>query len=170
MPAMQMPAAGAVINSRYRLDAILGDGGFGTVFLAMDLDARVHVALKVLHPDDGEGYLPATKRRFEREVAVLRQLRSEHTVQLLASGSTPEGDFYLVFEHLPGRDLSEVIHEGVLTPPEVEHVLRQLLASLSADRGITILMVSHEPDMVTYCDAVVHFLDGKVTGREEQTR
>jgi putative ABC transport system ATP-binding protein len=38
----------------------------------------------------------------------------------------------------------------------------ELLASLNRDRGITILMVTHEPDAAAYATRVVHFVDGQV--------
>ncbi len=40
--------------------------------------------------------------------------------------------------------------------------IMELLASLNRDKGITILMVTHEPDMAEYAKRVVHFVDGRV--------
>jgi len=37
-----------------------------------------------------------------------------------------------------------------------------LLVALNRDRGITVLMVTHEPDMARYAKRIVHFLDGRV--------
>ena len=48
---------------------------------------------------------------------------------------------------------------------KMSHDIMRLLKSLNEDRGITILMVSHEPDMVRYCQEVVRFLDGRVVER-----
>ncbi|WP_428265901.1 ABC transporter ATP-binding protein [Haliangium sp.] len=42
------------------------------------------------------------------------------------------------------------------------HELMQLLATLNRERGITIAMVTHEPDMAEYADRVVHFHDGRI--------
>lgn len=42
------------------------------------------------------------------------------------------------------------------------HEILQLLAHLNRDRGLTIVMVTHEEDMAAYCDRVVHFLDGRI--------
>jgi putative ABC transport system ATP-binding protein len=46
-----------------------------------------------------------------------------------------------------------------------------LLTGLNRDRGVTIVMVTHEPDMAAYARRIVHFLDGlvesdKINGRE----
>jgi putative ABC transport system ATP-binding protein len=37
-----------------------------------------------------------------------------------------------------------------------------LLTGLNRDKGVTIVMVTHEPDMASYAKRVVHFLDGLV--------
>lgn len=42
------------------------------------------------------------------------------------------------------------------------HEIMELLVSLNENKGITILMVTHEPDMATYAKRVVHFVDGVV--------
>jgi len=47
------------------------------------------------------------------------------------------------------------------------HDIMQLLTSLNRDKGITILMVTHEPDMAQYARRVIRFVDGKV---ESDTR
>jgi ABC-type lipoprotein export system ATPase subunit len=50
---------------------------------------------------------------------------------------------------------------------KTSHELMQLLVSLNREQKITILMVTHEPDMAEYADRLVHFLDGKI---ESDTR
>ncbi len=46
------------------------------------------------------------------------------------------------------------------------HDIMRLLRGLNEERGITILMVTHEPDMAEYAQEVVRFLDGRLDGRE----
>ena len=43
------------------------------------------------------------------------------------------------------------------------HEIMDLLAALNRDRGITVLMVTHEPEMANYAKRVIHFLDGRVS-------
>jgi ABC-type lipoprotein export system ATPase subunit len=50
---------------------------------------------------------------------------------------------------------------------KMSHEIMKLLANLNKERGITILMVTHEPEMAEYCDATVRFLDGRVLGDDE---
>jgi putative ABC transport system ATP-binding protein len=44
------------------------------------------------------------------------------------------------------------------------HEIMDLLTSLNRERGITVLMVTHEPEMAAYATRVIHFLDGRVSG------
>ena len=46
--------------------------------------------------------------------------------------------------------------------------IMKLLTALNREHGITVMMVTHEPDMAAYADRIVHFFDGRVA-REERT-
>jgi putative ABC transport system ATP-binding protein len=49
------------------------------------------------------------------------------------------------------------------------HEIMALLAELNRDRGITIAMVTHEPDMAAYAGRIVRFLDGRIASDERRT-
>ncbi|MCB9760297.1 MAG: ABC transporter ATP-binding protein [Alphaproteobacteria bacterium] len=89
-------------------------------------------------------------------------------------------------EHLPselsgGQQQRVAIARALVSDPEVlladeptgnldtkmSHDVMRLLRRLNQERGLTIVMVSHEPEMATYTDRVVHFRDGRVE-REER--
>ena len=127
---MQLPVVGDVFEGRYRIVGTLGEGGFGTVLRAVDPADR-HVALKILKPDDRDGYTRGTHARFNREVVLMARLRDPHTVTLFNYGVSASGLLYMIFEFVPGRDLNEVLADtGTLGPDAVEHILRQLLQAL----------------------------------------
>jgi putative ABC transport system ATP-binding protein len=46
----------------------------------------------------------------------------------------------------------------------------QLLTRFNRDRGITIVMVTHEPDMAAYADRQIHFADGVITQHHQGGR
>jgi putative ABC transport system ATP-binding protein len=48
--------------------------------------------------------------------------------------------------------------------------IMELLSGLNRDRGITIVMVTHEPDMAAYAKRIVHFVDGRVATDERNDR
>lgn len=84
-----------------------------------------------------------------------------------------------------GQQQRVAIARAIVTEPEIlfadeptgnldtarSHEIMDLLTSLNRDRGVTIVMVTHEPDMAAYSGRVVHFLDGlvasdKINGKE----
>lgn len=90
----------------HRLLARLGQGGMGTVFLAVSPDERA-VAVKVLRDPviDGEA-----RRRFRHELEALRRVRGPHLVEVL--DADVEADLpYLATRFVPGRRLDEVVAE-----------------------------------------------------------
>jgi putative ABC transport system ATP-binding protein len=48
------------------------------------------------------------------------------------------------------------------------HEIMELIAGLNADRGITVAMVTHEPDMAAYARRLIHFVDGHISSDGEQ--
>ncbi len=89
----------------YRLQARLGAGGMGVVYLATTQDGR-SVALKVLRPEmagDAE-----FRKRFSREVTALRRVSGVCTVRVIDADTTAARP-YLVTEYAEGPSLSEYI-------------------------------------------------------------
>ena len=109
---------GEVLDGRYALGPVLGDGGAGVVYRARDGVEGGDVAVKILH-----AALTATEEvraRFEREARALATLTSPHTVRLLAFGTARIGTLrdvgYLVMELASGVTLAERLDAGPLDP------------------------------------------------------
>lgn len=127
---MDVPACGDLIDDRYRLDEVLGEGASAWVFRALDKRAQRNVALKIVKREGAE-YPPDVLRRFEREVRIIANLQDPHTVTLYGSGRTSSGHLYMVFELVEGMDLAQLIVERTrLLPYEVVDILEQMLSSL----------------------------------------
>lgn len=92
---------GTVVGGKYRLEALLGQGGMGAVWRAHDLDLNAPVAVKLLDTaiaSTGEGVA-----RFHREAEAAAALRSPHVVQILARGvDGVSGQPYIVMELMEG--------------------------------------------------------------------
>lgn len=111
---------------RYRLDKVLGEGGFGRVYLAFDEQLNRLVALKVprnqrvAKPEEAEAYLA--------EARVLAKLDHPNIVPVFDIGTTPEGLCYVVSKLIEGSDLAKVISKKRPT-----HVQSAALTATIAD-------------------------------------
>lgn len=125
-------------RERYRLDQQLGGGAIGDVYLAMDLHLGRRVAIKLL-----KGALTHSKEllaRFEREVIISAALESEHIVQVLDYGITPEGNPFYVMQYLKGRTLDQCMRKtGRLSIEQTIRIAAQLCEGLQlAHSGVMI--------------------------------
>jgi len=98
---------GETLARRYRILQVIGRGGLGTVYKALDTRVKRPVALKVLHvTPDGEA-----KQRFLKEADVLARLNHPNIVQIYDEGEA-EGLLYLAVEYIEGRSLQRIVAEG----------------------------------------------------------
>jgi len=98
-----LPVAGALIDGKYRVEQVLGEGGMGIVFQATHVRLGQRVAIKMLHPHMLSK--PEIVERFEREARAAGQLRSANAVRVVDVDVTPEHLPYMVMEFLDGHDL-----------------------------------------------------------------
>src|ERR1043165_8181344 len=100
--------AGDIVEGRYRIGEVLGEGGSGTVFLAEHVLIKRRVALKVLHPDlatDAE-----VVQRFMNEARAAGTLGHPNIVESTDMGFTRDNIPYIVFEYLEGSLLTDEIY------------------------------------------------------------
>lgn len=124
---MEAAAVGCVF-AHYRLDAPLGTGGMGVVFLGRDTHLCRPVAIKVLPADRLD---PRSRRRLREEALVLSSLSHPNIASVFDFGSHGEID-YLVMEYVPGVTLDVLLHRGPLEPEEVARLGSQLARGLAA--------------------------------------
>jgi serine/threonine protein kinase/tetratricopeptide (TPR) repeat protein len=90
----------------YRLEDLLGEGGFGRVFRAEQREpVRRRVALKVLRPGLDRAGVAA---RFDAERELLARLDHPHIARVLDAGRTPAGRPFLVLELVDGRPITDL--------------------------------------------------------------
>lgn len=127
--AREMPKTGERIGDRYRVDSILGEGGFAVVFKCHDERTHTDVAVKVLDPMMSSR--ADFRARFDREVKTVSSLRHHHTIKIFDNGTTDRGCAYLVMELLKGEDLDSIIEKGgAMDPARVQRITIQVLKSL----------------------------------------
>lgn len=125
-----MIAKGQLINDRYEIEKLVGEGGMANVYLARDTILDRKVAVKVLRGDlaGDEKFV----RRFQREALSASSLSHPNIVEIYDVGED-EGNFYIVMEYIEGKTLKQLIKKrGVLSLPEAIDIMLQLLDALAS--------------------------------------
>ena len=142
-----MLSTGDIIDGKYRIIRLLGEGGMGAVYEGENTRIHRKVAIKVLHAAvaaTGEAVA-----RFEREAQAAGRIGSEHIVEVLDLGNLPSGDRYMVMEFMDGDSLSARIRARTrLTAGEAYPIMHQLLEALAAAHGAGIIHRDLKPDNV----------------------
>ena len=107
--------SGDLIQSRYRLNRLLGAGASGSVWAAKNELIDRDVALKIMRPEVAEDAVAL--QRFFNEAKASGRVRSSSIVEILDLGQAEDGSPFLVFELLDGEGLdSKLAREGTLDP------------------------------------------------------
>jgi eukaryotic-like serine/threonine-protein kinase len=125
------PVPGTVVDGKYRVEKVIGEGGMGIVVSAIHLGLEQEVAIKFLLPEAMRS--PIAVERFLREAKVAAKVRSEHVTRVHDVGTLGgEGGVpYIVMEHLEGSDLGQVIDaEGALSIEESCEIALQACEAL----------------------------------------
>lgn len=121
-----LPAPGAMLAGKYRVEGVLGRGGMGVVLLGRQLELDRAVAIKFLRAPLGEDARPL--QRFGREARMIARMQSEHVVRVFDVGRD-DGVPFIVMERLHGHDLAREIARGVL---RVERAVELVLHACEA--------------------------------------
>ena len=121
---------GTLFQDRYRIDAVLGSGGMGSVYRATQVRVGRQVALKVINAE--LAYDLAVVARFQREGRAIASLIHPNIVQVYDFGQTDEGELFMAMELVHGRTLGEVLREEApLDPLRVVQIGAQFFDALA---------------------------------------
>ena len=115
---------GEVINSRYDIKMLIGDGGMANVYLAYDRILRKNVAIKMLRYElsKDESFI----KRFNREAMQVTKLEHPNVVASHAIGEYQDQPF-IVMEYIKGKTLKDFLREyGKVSPEEAVHIMIQI--------------------------------------------
>jgi serine/threonine-protein kinase len=129
----------------YRIVRLLGEGGFGEVYLAENplLDRRA--AIKVLHT--GLAKDAELVRRFLNEARAASAIRHPNIIEVFDAGLTPEGAPYILMEFLEGISLQKSLaDEGRLSVARVLQIARQAGSALGAAHAAGIVHRDLKPE------------------------
>jgi serine/threonine protein kinase len=138
---------GTVVDDRYRIIELIGEGGMGKVYLAEHVEIGKRVALKVLHPSYSR--MPDLVERFRREARAASKIGHPNIVDVTDSGTTADGSVYFVMEYLEGVELGSVIErEGAIDPARALKICGQICRALSAAHAQGIVHRDLKPENV----------------------
>lgn len=128
--ARRLTLVGMILDERYRVDAKIAEGGFGSIYRATHVASGLDVALKVLHADLASD--PSLATRFRREAACLERLHDPHTVACYEVGQAPDGALYIAMELLVGQSLHDrMLQQGRLGWRTALSIVRDACSSLA---------------------------------------
>jgi len=141
---------GQVLDAKYQLDKLLGQGGMGAVFLATHLGTKRPVALKVIAPQFMAN--EEVGERFRREAEAAGRLRHPNVVNVTDFGVALVGKdklAYLVMEYLDGCSLGDMIKEkGQLPLSLVVDIVEQICLAIGNAHQQGVIHRDLKPDNI----------------------
>ena len=129
----------------YRIVRLLGEGGFGEVYLAENPLIERRAAVKVLHTalaQDAE-----LVRRFLNEARAASAIRHRNIIEVFDAGVTPEGAPYILMEFLDGISLQKrLVDRNRLSLPQTLEIARQAGSALAAAHAAGIVHRDLKPE------------------------
>ncbi len=141
---------GAMLGSRYRILSVLGFGGMGVVYRALDLTLDLEIALKRLRPDK----MSTEKRAVLRHEIILSRKVTHENVCRIYDLQEIDGVEYVSMEYLAGKSLKDIEeHEGVLPLGRGLSIAKGICRGLAAAHNIGVLHRDLKPENVIVDDA-----------------
>lgn len=156
---------GTILFQRYRIEKVLGQGGFGITYVASDFQTQTLMAIKelfpsgyvtrgpdhrTLYPCSGkENSIAYLRHRFEQEAQVLMQLQGRDGVIRVTHFFSENNSVYYVMELLVGEDLSHRLNsKGVIPWSQFAPILLQVMAALEQIHNAGLIHRDISPDNI----------------------
>jgi serine/threonine-protein kinase len=138
---------GRTIDQRYRVEALLGEGGMGLVYRVIHTRLNKPLAIKVLRRENTKD--PEVLARFRREAESASGIGNQHIVDINDFGELDDGSTYFVMECLEGLDLIDAIDVAQRMPEDrAVHIAIQLCRALGAAHDAGIIHRDLKPENV----------------------
>jgi serine/threonine protein kinase len=138
---------GRVIDGKFELQEVIGQGGMGTVYLGRQSSMERDVAVKVLKRRFAEDAVSI--KRFMREAKAASKLQHQNTITVHDWGQTDDGWLYMVLERLHGQSLADILEDEIrLGYVRAVHIVAQICDSLSEAHGAGITHRDLKPENI----------------------
>jgi hypothetical protein len=134
--ALAPDLCGTVLDDRYELEALIGEGAFGRVYRGRDRRLHRAVAVKVIKPWWAED--PDWASGFTREARLLAAINDPGIVAIHDIGHGPEGPYY-VSELVEGENLAVRLRAGAIGASEARSIALGLCRGLAAAHALRII-------------------------------
>ncbi len=118
---------GRMLKERFAVVGVLGEGGMGAVYKAIQQPVGRPVALKVINSDMDDPHISA---RFFQEARVVSRLSDPSIVTLYDYGEAEDGSLYMVFEFIHGRLMFDMLRDGRFAANRAVDIGLQVLGGL----------------------------------------
>ncbi len=141
------PMLGKVVDGRYRILSVLGEGGMGTVYEARHTALARSFAMKVLRRDVARD--PELSNRFTLEAKATAAVKHPNIVAINDFGRLEDDTPYFVMELLTGETLADLIKRcGPLPPARAARMVLQIAAGLRAAHEAGVVHRDLKPENV----------------------
>jgi len=145
-PGLLMFPPGTVLGQRYEIVSMLGEGGMGAVYKAMDRELERPVALKVIRPELARN--KAMSDRFKQELLLAREVTHKNVIRIFDLGEA-DGVKFITMEFIEGQDLrSLLLQKKKLAPEEAVDIIQQVCRALEAAHTIGIIHRDLKPQNI----------------------
>jgi serine/threonine-protein kinase len=151
-------APGVLVEQKYLLVRLLGEGGMGSVWVARNVTLNSHVALKLMRADFAQA-VPGAGERMLQEARAAAAIHHPAIVQIFDFGRTRDGDPFISMELLDGESLSSALkRRGRLQGARAVQVLLPIADALVVAHTRGVVHRDLKPDNVH----LARLADGRV--------
>lgn len=177
-------APGTIIDGKYQVTTLLGEGGMGKVFRVTHTNLGKTFALKLMSfsgSDVASIELQQAESnrliRFRREAETLAKISHPNVVSIVDFGVTSEHFPYIVMEYVDGKSLRDVLEEKTFSEREAVQIVKQVCAGIHEAHTLGIIHRDLKPENIMIqrlatgetLARVLDFGIAKLTGKSEKS-
>ncbi len=138
---------GKTVATKYLVEQMIGEGGMGKVYKAIQIALDKPVVLKVLR----QALLSdeRTVKRFQREAKAASRLNHPNSISVLDFGQAADGAMYIAMEYVQGKDLHHILsREWPLPEARVIRLMSQVLSALADAHSAGVIHRDLKPENI----------------------